>query len=158
MNDLVLFGKAISDATRVRVLSALRVGELCVCELADAMELNQSTLSNHLQVIRQAGLVQTRQAGKWVYYALEPEQAGVLEAVFAHYQPVADQRLQRDATRLKKRLALRQDGCCVVGFVSEEVPSEARKEVQKTSHQKSKSARKSADKNNGKSTQKASRR
>lgn len=121
MNDLMLFGKAISDPTRIRVLSALRGGELCVCELADAMEVSQSTLSNHLQVIRQAGLVRTRQAGKWIYYDLESEQTTILEAVFAHYQSLkTDGRLQRDAARLKQRLALRQDGCCVVGFVPED--------------------------------------
>lgn len=141
MNDLVLFGKAISDPTRIRVLSALREGELCVCELADALELSQSTLSNHLQVIRQAGLVSTRQAGKWIYYDLKPEQTAILEAVFAHYQSLkTDQRLQRDAARLKQRLALRQDGCCVVGFVPEELVA--------AKDQKS----------NGNSTQKTSRR
>ncbi len=142
MNDLVLFGKAISDATRVRVLLALREGELCVCELADAMELSQSTLSNHLQVIRQAGLVSTRQAGKWIYYDLEPEQKAVLEAVFARHQTAlkTDGRLQRDMARLQQRLALRQDGCCVVGFVPED------------------SITAKNQKSNGKTTQKTSRR
>lgn len=117
MNDVTLFGKAFSDPTRVRVLAALQRGEVCVCELSDAMELGQSTLSNHLQVIRQAGLVTTRKAGKWIYYALEPDQLPLIEAVFAHYQVGlrADRRLKRDAQRLERRFELREDGCCTIG-------------------------------------------
>lgn len=116
MNDLTLFGKAFSDPTRVRVLAALRRGEICVCELVDAMELGQSTLSNHLQVIRQAGLVTTRKDGKWIYYALEPDQTALIEAVFDHFESAldADRRLQRDAQRLQRRFELREDGCCTL--------------------------------------------
>src|SRR5436305_228160 len=73
MRELVLIGKALADATRVRILAALRGRELCVCELCDALEVSQSTLSTHLQVIRDAGLVQTRKQGKWTYYAPAPE-------------------------------------------------------------------------------------
>ena len=59
MDELVLTAKALADATRVRILAALRGGELCVCELGDALGVTQSTLSTHLQVIREAGLVGT---------------------------------------------------------------------------------------------------
>lgn len=118
MNDVTLFGKALSDATRVRVLAVLRQGEVCVCEVADALELSQSTLSNHLQVVRQAGLVTTRKDGKWIYYGIELSQAAVIEAVFAHYQvPLnADRRLRRDAERLQQRFQMRENGCCTLGF------------------------------------------
>ena len=64
MNELVLAAKALADPTRVRVLAALRDGELCVCELSDVLDVTQSTLSTHLQVIRDANLVQTRKEGK----------------------------------------------------------------------------------------------
>ena len=60
MNELLVTAKAFADPTRVRSLAALRGGELCVCELSDALGVTQSTLSTHLQVIRDAGLVQTR--------------------------------------------------------------------------------------------------
>ena len=85
MNDLVLAAKALADPTRVRVLAALRDGELCVCELSDALEVTQSTLSTHLQVIREADLVQTRKEGKWVYYALKPEAKRLLKGVFSFF-------------------------------------------------------------------------
>lgn len=118
MNDLILFAKAFADPTRIRILSALRGAELCVCELSDAMEMAQPNLSTHLQVIRQASLVTTRKDGKWVYYGLEPNQSPLVEALFAHYQEAlqADQRLRRDTERLALRLELRERGRCVRGF------------------------------------------
>jgi ArsR family transcriptional regulator len=118
MNDLTLFAKALADPTRVRIVAALRQSELCVCELSDAMEMSQSTLSTHLQTIRQSGLVTTRKDGKWIYYGIEPSQAKVLDALFAHHQAAlaADKRLQRDAARLKQRLEIREDGRCLRGF------------------------------------------
>ena len=73
MTELVLVAKALADPTRVRILTALRGGELCVCELCDALRVSQSTLSTHLHVIREAGLVRTRKEGKWIYYTLAPE-------------------------------------------------------------------------------------
>jgi ArsR family transcriptional regulator, arsenate/arsenite/antimonite-responsive transcriptional repressor len=120
MNDLVLFAKALADPTRLRLLAALRVGrELCVCELCDALEMRQSTLSSHLEVIRQAGMLTTRKDGKWTYYGVEPSHATLLEAAFARYADAlrADERLRRDAEGVERRLALRdENGCCVLGF------------------------------------------
>ena len=117
MEELVLTAKALADATRVRILAALRGGELCVCELGDALGVTQSTLSTHLQVIREAGLVGTRKAGKWVYYSLEPVAARLLDRVFAHFQDgLKNHRvLLRDTTRLTKRLAERDAGACCRG-------------------------------------------
>lgn len=118
MNDLVLLAKAFSDPTRVRILAALRKSELCVCELADAMELSLSTLSTHLQTIRQAGVISTRREGKWIYYALDPEHAPLVDSLFEHYAGAlaGDRRLKRDAQRIGKRLKLREAGCCLLGF------------------------------------------
>ncbi len=118
MNDLILFAKALSDPTRVRIIAALRDGDVCVCELSDALEMSQSTLSNHLQLIRQAGLVTTRRDGKWVYYGLEASQAAAISALWEHHQGAlgADKRLQRDAQRLAKRLQIRDNGRCIRGF------------------------------------------
>lgn len=118
MNELVLAAKALADPTRVRVLAALREGELCVCELSDALEVTQSTLSTHLQVIREADLVQTRKEGKWVYYALKPEAKRLIKGVLDFFadELEEDKLLLRDAGRLQKRLAEREDGACCRGF------------------------------------------
>lgn len=118
MNDFVLLGKALSDSTRIRILAVLRQSDLCVCELCDALEMSQSTLSSHLQTIRQAGLVTTRKEGKWIYYALEQQYCPLLDCLFEQFRDVlqTDRRLQRDADGVEERLHLRVDGSCTLGF------------------------------------------
>ncbi len=118
MNDLVLLGKALSDPTRVQVLAALHRSELCVYELADAMELGLSTLSTHLQTICQAGVIGTRREGKWIYYLLDPDHATLVGRLFGHFADAfaGDRRLKRDAQRIDERLKLREGGGCLLGF------------------------------------------
>jgi len=118
MRDFISFGQAIADPTRVRIIAALRRGELCVCELVDALEISQSTLSGHLQVLRQTGLVITRKEGRWIYYSLTDQKSGLIEAIFSHLKPDADAdpRLRRDSGRIERRLAIRENGRCVLGF------------------------------------------
>ena len=120
MRTLLATTKAFADPTRIRVIAALRTEELCVCELCDALDVVQSTLSTHLQYLRQAGLVQTRSEGKWVYYALTKEFARVAGALFRLHRVEleADSQLARDSARLHKRLALRDAGTCSRGFVA----------------------------------------
>jgi ArsR family transcriptional regulator len=118
MKPLVSFGKAFADPNRVRVLAALREGELCVCELADALELTQSTLSTHLQVLREGGLVQSRRQGKWIYYAMAPGFGKVAEGLFRFFEKdlEEDGQIKADGKRLARRLAEREDGQCCRGF------------------------------------------
>jgi ArsR family transcriptional regulator, arsenate/arsenite/antimonite-responsive transcriptional repressor len=63
---------ALSDETRVRILSLLRGGERCVCDLQADLGAAQSRLSFHLRVLRQAGLVADRREGRWAYYRIVP--------------------------------------------------------------------------------------
>jgi ArsR family transcriptional regulator, arsenate/arsenite/antimonite-responsive transcriptional repressor len=62
--------KALADESRVRTLMALGSGELCVCQIIDFLELAPSTVSRHMSVLRQAGLVKGRKQGRWMYYRL----------------------------------------------------------------------------------------
>jgi len=113
VQDLVNVAKSLSDPNRVRIVEALRQGELCVCELCDALDLTQSTLSTHLQVIRAAGIVRSRKEGKWSYYALTPAAATMIDTWFHPFRSA----IRRDAPLvLKQRLELRQSGICCVGF------------------------------------------
>jgi ArsR family transcriptional regulator len=73
MDPLILF-KALSDMTRLRsVVLLANAGELCVCELAYALKLQQPKISHHLGALRKAGLVCDRKAGLWTYYRINPE-------------------------------------------------------------------------------------
>jgi ArsR family transcriptional regulator, arsenate/arsenite/antimonite-responsive transcriptional repressor len=64
---------ALSDETRLELLERLRDGEQCVCELTDAMKAAQSRLSFHLKVLKDAGLVEDRREGRWMYYSLSAQ-------------------------------------------------------------------------------------
>ena len=61
---------ALSDETRLELLDRLKDGEQCVCELMDVMKAAQSRLSFHLKVLKDAGLVEDRREGRWMYYRL----------------------------------------------------------------------------------------
>ena len=67
--------KALGDPVRLRLLSLIGAhqgGEVCVCELTDAFNLTQPTISHHLKVLREAGIIASERRGTWVYYRLEP--------------------------------------------------------------------------------------
>jgi ArsR family transcriptional regulator len=118
MERFVNVAKAFADPNRVRVLWALREGELCVCELADGLELTQSTLSTHLQVLRECGLVQSRRHGKWMYYVLARGFAKLTDGLFRFFEQdlEGDAQLRADHKRLTKRLEERKNGECCRGF------------------------------------------
>ncbi len=63
--------KSVSDPTRVRILKLLEAGEMCVCQIVAVIELNQSTVSKHLFLLKMAGLVRVRQEKKWVHYSID---------------------------------------------------------------------------------------
>jgi ArsR family transcriptional regulator, arsenate/arsenite/antimonite-responsive transcriptional repressor len=67
--------KALGDPVRLRLVSLIGAhqgGEACVCDLTDAFELTQPTISHHLKVLREAGIITSERRGTWVYYRLEP--------------------------------------------------------------------------------------
>lgn len=65
--------KALGDYTRVRILYALSINELCVCALAEVLDMSQSAISHQLRLLRAAKLVRYRKEGKNVYYALDDD-------------------------------------------------------------------------------------
>lgn len=72
--------KAISDPTRLKILYLLRDGELCVCEIIMALEKPQSTISHHLNVLKNAGFIKGRKEGVWIHYKLvNPEIVDLIE-------------------------------------------------------------------------------
>lgn len=90
---------ALSDETRLRIVERLQNGEQCVCDLTDAFRAGQSRLSFHLKVLKEAGLVTDRPAGRWTYYALNPEALEELEQLV-------------HGVRKAGAEAARSDACC----------------------------------------------
>jgi len=62
--------RALADETRLKIIDRLRDGEECVCNLTGPLGTRQSLLSFHLRTLKQAGLIQDRREGRWVYYSL----------------------------------------------------------------------------------------
>ncbi|MER6421057.1 metalloregulator ArsR/SmtB family transcription factor [Streptomyces sp. NPDC001137] len=82
--DLARVFKALGDPVRLRLMSMIASrgvgGEVCVCELTPAFDLSQPTISHHLKLLRQAGLIDCERRGTWVYYWVLP---GVLDKLAA---------------------------------------------------------------------------
>ncbi len=70
MKDFIRVMKALSDPNRVKVVKMLQQKEMCVCEIRFALGLAQPTISKHLKVLEDAGLVQSKKDGLWVNYSL----------------------------------------------------------------------------------------
>ncbi len=72
MEKIVTIAKILSDINRVKIIGLLIENkELCVCELCDTLQLSQPLVSRHLKQMRQAGIVSSKQRGKWMIYSLE---------------------------------------------------------------------------------------
>ena len=98
---------ALSDRTRLRVLSLLRRGELCVCYFVEILDETQPKISRHLAHLRRLGLVSARREGKWIHYSLarpaDASLAKVLDATLEAARSDAD--VQRDIKSL-------ESACC----------------------------------------------
>ena len=82
--DLARMFKALGDPVRLRLLSLVAShegGEACVCDISDTFDLSQPTISHHLKVLRQAGLLDCERRGTWVYYWVIPAALQQLSAV-----------------------------------------------------------------------------
>jgi len=112
MGAALRVGKALADLQRLRILMMLRPGELCVCQIVEVLGLAPSTVSKHLSVLSAAGLVDSRKAGRWMYYRLPDGKAGnvvrpVLRWLAKTLNP--DRTIAQDAEKLKAVL------CCDPG-------------------------------------------
>ena len=115
MRKIMNITKALADENRVRVLMALRRGELCVCQITEMFGLAPSTVSKHLSILHQAGLVDSRKNGRWIYYRLPS-----LEATAAVKWAVdwiakfieKDPRILKDVKLLKKIVKLDASELC----------------------------------------------
>ena len=71
--------KALADRNRLRIVAALlHAEELCACELVELLQVSGATTSRHLGLLMHAGLLESRKAGRWIHYRLNPQADGVL--------------------------------------------------------------------------------
>ena len=121
MNSFMAVTKALSDPGRVRVLLALRRGELCVCQITELFGFAPSTISKHLSILHHAGLILSRKSERWVYYRLpeKPVTVAVREALdWVHKSLAKTDEAKADAKKLQKILKTdlavicRRQKCC----------------------------------------------
>jgi ArsR family transcriptional regulator, arsenate/arsenite/antimonite-responsive transcriptional repressor len=109
MREFMAVAKALGDENRVRMLLALRGGEMCVCQITELLGLAASTTSKHLSILYQAGLLDSRKNGRWIYYSLSGKEAPPFarEAIrWAARALAEDRRVADDGKRLKQVMAV----------------------------------------------------
>lgn len=115
MRDLMKITKALADENRIRVLLALRGGELCACQITELFGLAPSTMSKHMSILYQAGLVDSRKEGRWIYFRLPDGKAPatVKKAIeWIAKAAEAQTRIQEDADLLKKIVKMNPSEIC----------------------------------------------
>jgi len=70
VRDFLTITKALADESRARTIVALSTGELCLCQIIEVLGLSPSTVSRHMSILHQAGLIERRKDGRWHYYRL----------------------------------------------------------------------------------------
>lgn len=73
--------KAIAEPNRLQILDMISTGEKCACDILDSFEFTQPTLSYHMKVLIEAGIVNSRKEGIWQYYSLVDENIGELKSL-----------------------------------------------------------------------------
>ena len=107
MREFMAITKALSDPNRVRMLLALRGGELCVCQITELFGFAPSTVSKHLSILHQARLILSRKSERWVYYRLpeKPSTVAGREALdWVHKSLARARETKADAQKLKQIL------------------------------------------------------
>ncbi|MEE8433129.1 MAG: metalloregulator ArsR/SmtB family transcription factor [Candidatus Desulfatibia sp.] len=115
MLHIMTITKALADENRVRALFALKDRELCVCQIIELLGLAASTVSKHMSILTQAGLVESRKDGRWRYYHLADDDAPpeVRAAIAWICSSLSDNsKIRQDSERLKKILRLDPEELC----------------------------------------------
>ena len=125
--------KALGDQTRLRILNLFVQSskKICVCEMVDALHLPQYHISRHLTVLRNAGLLETTRQGTWIYYDLVQKPEGCMKDLYKLIKKHFEHEYTDDIKRLTDRLALREDGACVLGYSIYEKPVADKPKVRK---------------------------
>jgi len=86
--DIVVMLKALADPVRLRLMNLIaRGGEACACDLPAALDRSQPTVSHHLKVLVEAGLLEREKRGKWAWFTIRPERLQALGGVFQVVDP-----------------------------------------------------------------------
>jgi len=102
--------KALGESNRFRIAMMLRSRKLCVCEILEVLDISGATLSNHLKVLKYAGLISGNRQGKWMEYQLTPQGETFVEYLYSNTQDKA--LLDRDSALLE---GIDRNSCSLTG-------------------------------------------
>ena len=112
MSSVVIFTQALGDRTRWRIVRLVMDEALCACELADILEMPQSSVSSHVQILRKAGLLEGERCGKWSYFRIEAKYLDLIRTLDSVFAAGKEATAKEDARRARCRLAERENSCC----------------------------------------------
>ena len=87
---IALIFKALGDENRIQILKLLHNGEKCACKLLDALNISQPTLSHHMKILCDAGIVSGRKEGKWMHYSICCESAKEISRILQELLAASD--------------------------------------------------------------------
>jgi len=113
-DQAVAIAKALGDDTRLRIMALLKNQELCACQIIEAFELANSTISRHLTLLKQAGLLHSRKSGRWVYYAWSASESPIVQLSQNWVIQVSqhDDRFQADRENMTQILKIDPEVLC----------------------------------------------
>ena len=88
--DVALICKALGDSNRLQIVQMLSEGEKCGCKLLEAFKITQPTLSHHMKLLCDCGLVDSRKDGRWMHYSISEEGKNRFKDMFSHYLETTD--------------------------------------------------------------------
>ena len=114
MREVLAITNALADESRVRALIALTRGRLCVCQIAELLQLAPSTVSKHLSILRHGGLVDAKKQGRWIYYFIpdQPDTSVYQSLEWLRGALKSDSRILEDQKRLKHILKEEPEEIC----------------------------------------------
>lgn len=114
MRKTLAITNALADESRVRAVIALMRGRLCVCQIAELLQLAPSTVSKHLSILRHGGLVEAQKQGRWIYYSIPDQPDASVRQALEWIQGALekDSRILEDEGRLKHILKEDREDIC----------------------------------------------
>lgn len=114
LSQTVGMAKALGDETRLRIMAMLEGNELCACQIIEVFDLANSTISRHLSVLKQAGLIQSRKSGRWIFYAWRQGESDVLKNTQKWLSQIThqDPQIQKDRQRVAEILKIDPEELC----------------------------------------------
>lgn len=104
MRELQDTFKALSDATRLRILKLLERGEMCVCDIVAALDMIQPKVSFHLGVLKEAGFIKDRKHGRWIHYKLDDADIFKRSLILSVLERTSNAAAAEDKKRLERFL------------------------------------------------------